>query len=137
MVNKGMVISPLSHLGWSSLHIFFRAKAYVSFHVFLLYTLCQVGFQFSFGIVVCPVFCRGSVQNPRTTLPCYLCVTFPLILRIKLNGALHHLNLPPINLDGERGEGRWQFFYFSIISVMQWFEGDIKFTIRFAIYFST
>jgi len=40
MVNKGMVISPLSHLGWSSLHIFFRAKAYVSFHVFLLYTLC-------------------------------------------------------------------------------------------------
>jgi len=34
-----------------------------------------------------------------------------------------------MNLDGERGEGRWKFLFFSIISVMQWFEGDIKITI--------
>jgi len=33
----------------------------------------------------------------------------------------------------ERGEGREKFLYLSIMSVMQWFEGDIKITIIFAI----
>jgi len=42
-----------------------------------------------------------------------------------------------MNLDGERGEGRCKFLFFSIISVMQWFEVDIKITIISAIYFST
>jgi len=46
------------------------------------------------------------------------------------------LPLSPINLEGERGEGRGKFFNFVIISVMQWFEGDIKITIMSAVYFS-
>jgi len=33
-------------------------------------------------------------------------------------------------------EGRGKFLYFSIMSVMQWFEGHIKITIMYAIYFS-
>jgi len=33
------------------------------------------------------------------------------------------------------GEGRGKFLYFSIIFVMQWFEGDIKIIIMSAIYF--
>jgi len=36
----------------------------------------------------------------------------------------------------ERGEGRWKFLYFWTVSVMQWFEGDLKITIMSAIYFS-
>jgi len=36
----------------------------------------------------------------------------------------------------EKGEGRGKFLYFSIIYVMQWFEGNIKITIMSAIYFS-
>jgi len=36
-----------------------------------------------------------------------------------------HVPLPPINREGERGEGRGKFFFFLIISVLQWFEGDI------------
>jgi len=36
-------------------------------------------------------FGKGCVKNLRTTLQCYPCVTFPLILRIKLNGALQNL----------------------------------------------
>ena len=39
-VSKEMAILLPSHLGWICLHVFFRAKAYVSFHVSLLYTLC-------------------------------------------------------------------------------------------------
>jgi len=41
VVNKGMTIPLLSHLGWSHfIHDFFRATAPVSFNAFLLYTLC-------------------------------------------------------------------------------------------------
>jgi len=41
MVNKGMVIPLLSHLGWSYfLHVCFRAMAHVSLYAFLRYTLC-------------------------------------------------------------------------------------------------
>ena len=91
VANKGMVIPLLSHLGWSYfLHVFFRATAHVSPYVSLPYTLCQTCIWFSFDIVVCPV-CRGCVKDPKTTLHCYLCVTFPLILRFKLNGALQHV----------------------------------------------
>ena len=40
VANKGMVISLLSHLGWTYfLHVFFRAMAHVSLYAFLLYTL--------------------------------------------------------------------------------------------------
>jgi len=35
----------------------------------------------------------------------------------------------------ERVEGRGKFLHFSIISVMQWFEGDIKITIMFEFIF--
>jgi len=35
----------------------------------------------------------------------------------------------------EGGEGRGKFLYFSIMSVMQLFEGDINITIMYAIYF--
>jgi len=48
---------------------------------------------------------------------------------------IHLHPLPPINVE-ERGEGRGKFLYFLIIFVMQWFEGDIKITIRSAILFS-
>jgi len=41
-----------------------------------------------------------------------------------------------MNLEEERGEERGKFLYFSIISVMSWFEGDIKISIMSAIYFS-
>jgi len=49
----------------------------------------------------------------------------------------HPFPLPPINLKGERGEERGKFLYFSFISVMQWFEGDIKITIMSEICFYT
>jgi len=42
---------------------------------------------------------------------------------------IHHLPLPPINIDGERRRKMK-------ISLFLWFEGDIKITIMFAIYFS-
>jgi len=45
------------------------------------------------------------------------------------------MTLPPIKDEGERGEGRGKFLYFSIMSVMHWFEGDIKITIISTIYF--
>jgi len=41
VVNKGMVIPLLSHLGWSHfIHDFFKATALISFYAFLLYSLC-------------------------------------------------------------------------------------------------
>ena len=79
MVNKGMVISLLSHLGWSYfLHGFFRAMAHVSLYAFLLYSLLLDLYMVSVGIVVCPG-CRGCVKDPKTTLQYFYCVTFPLI----------------------------------------------------------
>jgi len=40
-------------------------------------------------------------------------------------------------LTEKEGTKDGNFLNFSIISVMQWFEGDIKITITSAIYFST
>jgi len=48
---------------------------------------------------------------------------------------MNPISLHPINDEGERGEGRGKFLYFTIISVMEWFEGDIMITIMSAIYF--
>jgi len=36
----------------------------------------------------CAQFRRGNVKEPWTALLCFYHVTFPLILRIKLNGTL-------------------------------------------------
>jgi len=58
------------------------------------YSTLFVRLVFSFPLVSWFVrFRRGCVKNPRTTLHCYLCVNFPLILRIKLNGELHFIIL--------------------------------------------
>jgi len=51
VVNKGMVIPLLSHLGWSLLHDFFRAMAHVSLYAFLLYSLLLNLYLVSVGIV--------------------------------------------------------------------------------------
>jgi len=48
---------------------------------------------------------------------------------------MNPISLHPINDEGQRGEGRGKFLYFSIMSVMQWFERDIKIIIMYAIYF--
>jgi len=53
VVNKGMAIPLLSHLGWSYfIHVFFRATVLVSFYVFLLYTLVRIvsGFCWHRGV---------------------------------------------------------------------------------------
>jgi len=72
VVNKGMVIPLLSHLGWSFLHVFFRVMAHVSLYVFLLYTLCCIRIQLSFGIVVCPGFVGVVLRTPRLRYCTYI-----------------------------------------------------------------
>jgi len=68
VVNKGMVSPLLSHLGWSYLHVFFRAMAHVSLYVILLYTLRGFRTQFSLWHRGVPRFCWGCIKDPRTML---------------------------------------------------------------------
>ena len=94
-VNKEMVIPLLSHRGW----ILYFFPSWFSLGLWSMYCL-RLATHFSFvdfiwcslSIVVCPV-CRDCIKDPKTTLHCYLCVTFPLILRFKLNKALQTGNL--------------------------------------------
>jgi len=64
MVNKRMVISLLSHLGWSFPCVLFMAMAHVSLSVFLRYTLCCIRIQLSFGFVVCLSFVGVVLKTP-------------------------------------------------------------------------
>jgi len=57
----------------------------------------------------------------------------PYSIILKRNKIILHHSLQ--STMRERGEGRGKFLYFSIMSFMQWFRGDIKITIISVIYF--